>query len=93
MDASFIFTVIGLIILLGALGLLKPIRNLTTGLGADVDAINDVKTRLVDEWDAESAVNHAKKMTKLYAKAEAIGEVKTKADILARIKHKHNVEE
>ena len=88
MDASFIFTVIGIIILLAAVGLLKPIRNFATGLGSDVDALNDVKTRLVDEWDTESAVNHAKKMTKLYNKAKDIGPVKTKGDVMKLIKAK-----
>lgn len=86
MDFTALPTVIGLIILLAATGLLKPLRNLTTNLGNDVDTINEVKSRLVKEWDADSAIAHAKKMNKVFSKAEELGEVKTYEDVMAKLK-------
>lgn len=86
MDFTSITTVLGIIILLASLGLLKPIRNLTTGLGADVDVVNDVKTRLVKEWDADSAIAHAKKMNKVYDKASELGEIRTYEDVMAKLR-------
>ena len=86
MDFTSITTVLGIIILLASLGLLKPIRNLTTGLGSDVDVVNDVKTRLVKEWDADSAIAHAKKMNKVYDKASELGEIRTYEDVMAKLR-------
>lgn len=92
MDFSSITTVIGIIILLASLGLLKPIRNFTTGLGADVDVVNNVKTRLVKEWDADSALAHDKKMIKVYDKASELGEIRTYEDVMAKLRQ-NRVEE
>ncbi len=74
MEFASLTTVMALILLLGVLGLLKPIRNFTTSLGNDVDTLNDVKNRAVKEWDADSAINHAKKMAKTMTKAQALKE-------------------
>lgn len=82
--------IVGIILLLAVTGLLKPIRNLTTSLGNDVDTLNEVKGRLVKEWDVDSAISHAKKMNKTYAKAEDLGEVRTYEDVMAKLKAKHN---
>lgn len=83
---DMLLTFVGIIILLGVTGLLKPIRNLTTSFGNDVDTINDVKTRLVQEWDADSAIAHAKKMNKTFEKAETLGEIKTYQDVMAKLR-------
>lgn len=72
--APSLSTIFGIILLLGVLGLLKPIRNFTTSLGNDVDTLNDVKNRAVKEWDVDSAINHAKKMSKVMLKAQALKE-------------------
>jgi hypothetical protein len=77
---------IGIILLLAITGLLKPIRNLTTSLGSDVDTINDVKARYVREWDIDSAVNHAKKMSKAVEKVEAIGTIHTYSQVMSMLK-------
>ena len=90
MDFASLPTIIGIIILLAVSGLLKPLRNLTTNLGNDVDTINEVKSRMVKEWDADSAIQHAKKMNKVYAKAEDLGTVRTYEDVMAKLKAKHN---
>lgn len=81
-----ITTIVGIILLLGVTGLLKPIRNLTTSLGNDVDTINEVKGRLVKEWDIDSAIAHAKKMNKAMAKATDMGEIHTYEEVMASLR-------
>lgn len=91
MEFASLTTVMALILLLGVLGLLKPIRNFTTSLGNDVDTLNDVKNRAIKEWDADSAINHAKKMAKVYSKAEALktendGNIHTYEDVMTLLR-------
>lgn len=74
MEFASLTTVMALVLLLGVLGLLKPIRNFTTSLGNDVDTLNDVKNRAIKEWDVDSAINHAKKMAKIMTKAQTLKE-------------------
>ena len=82
--------IIGIILLLAVTGLLKPIRNLTTSLGNDVDTLNEVKGRLVKEWDADSALSHAKKMNKTMTKAQDLGEIHTYEDVMRILKGKNS---
>lgn len=93
MDFTSLVTIVGIIILLAALGWLKPIRQVAAGIGTKIERADEVADMAVDEWHTEAIVNHSKKMTKLYAKAEAIGTVKTKADILELVKRKAQAEE
>ena len=90
MDFAALPTIIGIIILLGALGLLKPLRNLTAGLGDDVEVVNDVKTMAVQEWHANSKLNHAKQINKIMVKAQDLETVHTYADVMAQLKHKRD---
>ena len=90
MDFTSLSTIIGIIILLAVFGLLKPLRTLFSSLGGDIEVINEVKTRMIKEWDADSAIQHSKKMNKVYAKAEDLGTVRTYEDVMKALKAKHN---
>lgn len=88
-------TIIGVLIFMAITGLLKPIRNLFTSLGGDVETVNEVKGRMVKEWDADSAINHAKKMNKTFEKASELGTIKTYDEVmeLLRAKNSHKIED
>ena len=90
MDFSSLSTIIGIIILLAVSGLLKPLRTLFSSLGGDIEVINEVKGRLIKEWDVDSAISHSKKMNKTMAKAKDLGEVYTYGDVMKTLKAKHN---
>ena len=90
MDFTSLSTIIGIIILLAVSGLLKPLRTLFSSFGSDIEVINEVKARLVKEWDADSAIQHAKKMNQVYTKAEDLGVVRTYEDVMKTLKAKHN---
>ena len=90
MDFTSLSTIIGIIILLAVSGLLKPLRTLFSSLGGDIEVINEVKGRMVKEWDTDSAIQHAKKMNKVYAKVEDLGTIKTYEDVMKALKAKHN---
>ncbi len=90
MDFSSLSTILGIIILLAVTGLLKPLRTLFSSLGDDIEVVNKVKGRLVEEWDVDSANQHGKKMNKAMKKAKDLGEVYTYEDVMAVLKAKHN---
>ena len=93
MDFASLPTIIGIIILLAALGLLNPIRRLFTGLGAHVDVFNDVTDRKVKKWDVDSQLNHAKVMNKTMVKAREMEEVHTYEDVMAVLRAKRREED
>lgn len=88
-----IYTIIGLIAFLAVAGLLQPLRKASGVIASAVDTGANVSDRKLAEWDAQSALDHAKVVTKMYAKAEAIGEVKTTADVQKLLKSKYHTEE
>ena len=81
-------TIISIIILLAALGLLKPLRSLFSGFGEDIDSVNRVKEMAVREWHIGAEVSHAKKMIKVHDKIVDLGEIRSYEDSLQLLKRK-----
>jgi hypothetical protein len=89
-----LFMIIGVIVLLAVAGLLNPLRKASGVIAAGVDTMANVSDRKLTELDVQSELDHAKVITKMYVKAEALGDVKTSKDVRLLLKSKyHNTDE
>lgn len=83
--------IIGVILLLAVANLLNPLRKAAGVIGAGVDTMSNVTDRKLVEIDLQSELDHAKFNTKIYAKAEALGEIKPASEVRKLLKSKYHI--